>query len=303
MTVSGLVMPPVQNSVQSLSMSLFCWSSVLMMLGSQVAVARRAASARRRSMMASSSSTSAGVGEDAVDALGVEGGERRLVEPLDLDAAVLGDVVLQHLQEAELLRREARVLVDEVGERLLDRPASRPTRPRNTVSSERRVSGSCPARCFTLALSSTCEHEPRELFELVVAHGLAGADALQDRVLREVLSQHRLDAPLVLDEVEPFELAGCTSRPMNSASSTSKTCGATRVVGGVLLVLHDAAQLAAQLFERGATVDARPEVLAPDLLDGVGLGLHRVLVLREQLDRVLDARLAGPEPAARSARP
>jgi hypothetical protein len=36
MTVSGLVMPPVQNSVQSLSMSLFCCVvRVLMMLGSR----------------------------------------------------------------------------------------------------------------------------------------------------------------------------------------------------------------------------------------------------------------------------
>ena len=63
--------------------------------------------------MARSSSTSLGIGEDAVDALGVDGREGRLVEALDLDAAVLGDVVLEHLQEAQLLRRQSRVLVHE----------------------------------------------------------------------------------------------------------------------------------------------------------------------------------------------
>ena len=70
--------------------------------------------------MARSSSTTAGVVEDAVHALGMEGGERRLVQAVELDAAVLRDVVLQQLQEPELLCRQTRVLVHEACERSLD---------------------------------------------------------------------------------------------------------------------------------------------------------------------------------------
>jgi hypothetical protein len=51
---------------------------------------------------------------------------------------------------------------------------------------------------------------------------------------------------------------------------------------GELLVLHDRAQLAPQPLEV-LDLDGRPELLAAHLLDGVGLGLHRLEVLAEQL--------------------
>ena len=46
------------------------------------------------------------VGEDAVHALAVDQGERRLVQPLELDGAGLADEVLDHAQEAVLGRTE-----------------------------------------------------------------------------------------------------------------------------------------------------------------------------------------------------
>ena len=61
------------------------------------------------------------VGEQAVDAVGVQRRERRLVEPGDLDRAVLGDVVLEQVQEPDLGRVQRRVLLDEGGEPLVDR--------------------------------------------------------------------------------------------------------------------------------------------------------------------------------------
>src|SRR5690606_26609037 len=134
-------------------------------------------------------------------ALGMEGSERWLVEPLELDAAVLGDVVLQQLQEAELLRREAQVLVDERRERLLNSrgiESDQATEHGEERSARLRV---VPRQVLHVGLVVDLEDEARQLFELVVAHTLAGPNALQGRVLREVFAQHRLDTPLVLDEV------------------------------------------------------------------------------------------------------
>ena len=54
-----------------------------------------------------------GVGEDSVDALGVEGGERDLPELIELDGAVGRDVGLEKLKEADLVGVQAGVLLDE----------------------------------------------------------------------------------------------------------------------------------------------------------------------------------------------
>ena len=63
MTVSGLVMPPVQNSVQSLSMSLFCWrrDHDVLMMASPWRLGSKAFDDGEES------STSRGVGEEAVE--------------------------------------------------------------------------------------------------------------------------------------------------------------------------------------------------------------------------------------------
>ena len=135
---------------------------------------------------------------------------------------------------------------------------------------------------------------------------MPGADALQNRVLGEVLAQHRFDPPLVLDQVEPFEPGDVRlRRELRVVDVEDLRRDARR--RALLLVLHDPAQLAPQTFEM-MDLHRLPEVLAPHLLDGVGLGLHGVLVLGEQLDRLFDARtqvlhLGSVRPALDAVRP
>ena len=126
----------------------------------------------------------------------MDGGEGRLVQALDLDAAVLGDMVLQNLEEAKLLGREARVLVHELGKRLLDCGRVEPNKA--AEHGQERTAGLwvVPARCFTLALSSIWRTSFASVLEFVFAHCLACTNPLKDRILGEVVTQNGLDAAL-----------------------------------------------------------------------------------------------------------
>ena len=54
------------------------------------------------------------VGEDAVNAVAVQGGERWFVESRQFNPAVSGNVVLQQAQKAQLFGVEARMLLYEI---------------------------------------------------------------------------------------------------------------------------------------------------------------------------------------------
>jgi hypothetical protein len=100
-----------------------------------------------------------------------------------------------------------------------------------------------------------------------------------------VLAQHLLDAVLVRHQLQALELGGVFHAGHVGVGHVILERGhAPRRHG--LLVLHHAAQLGAQQLDveglRGG-----PELLVADLADGGGLGLDRVLVLAQQLDRVL----------------
>lgn len=143
------------------------------------------------------------------------------------------------------------------------------------------------------------EHQARELLELGVVDGLALADALQDGVRGEVLVDHGAHAALVLDELEALELREVLGGRVAGVVHVELADAPSRA-GRLLLVLHDAAELEPNLFELRHR-DRLPEVLRAHLADGRGLGLHRGLVLHEQLDLLLDAGLEVEE--ARVCRP
>ena len=133
------------------------------------------------------------------------------------------------------------------------------------------------------------EHQLGQLFELGLANRLAGTDSLEDRVLAPSARCSTYSTRAVLDQVEPLEAEGCRSRRPRFSVGDVEDLRQRPTGRRGLLVLHDAAQVAPQLLEM-VDLDRGPEVLAADLIDGVGLRLDRVLVLGEQLDSSLDAR-------------
>ena len=268
MTVSGLVIPPVQNSVQSLSIwlrsvpvimptavpSFGGWndSMILMMLAGLLLV-----------------------GEQAVDAVGVERRERRLVQPGDLDGPVLGDVVLEQVQEPDLRRVQRRVLLDEGREPLVDRrriqaddaadgqvelPGAVGVVFHQVVQVEHRVLG---------------QHQRGQRLQVGLADRLARLDPLERLVRLEQVLQHLLDPVAVGGKLQAFELDGVLL-PLDQ--------------GRVFLDVDDLRRqrrppsarwrycMTPRSWPRRssslATVDVRPEVVGADLGDGRGDGLH-----------------------------
>ena len=116
----------------------------------------------------------------------MEGGERRLVQPIELDAAVLGDVVLQQTcRNRSLLRRQPRMLLDESREtRCSTASGVEPHEPaehreqRARASPDRAPRGTSRWPCRQAASTSFASSSSSASCDTA----LPGPDALQDRV-------------------------------------------------------------------------------------------------------------------------
>src|SRR6187431_2302746 len=116
-----------------------------------------------------------------------------------------------------------------------------------------------PGQLHDVRLIVDFEDETGERFELFSVDGFARPDALKRWILREVAGQHGLNAPLVLDEIEPFQT--CDVRfdgvvRVRYVEYLRRDARSWRE----LLVLHDTAQITADPFQV-VDLNAAPKLL------------------------------------------
>ena len=129
------------------------------------------------------------VGEQAVDAVGVQRRERRLVEPGDLDRPVLGDVVLEQVQEPDLSRVQRRVLLDEGREPLVDRRGIQADDAADRLVEMAGTVGVVVDQVVQVEHRVLGQHERRQRLQVGLADRLAALDPLERLVgLEQVLA-------------------------------------------------------------------------------------------------------------------